>query len=267
MPEGAVVVKRIALAAVAAVAVAGALSSCVRLVQNSFNDRHEVTETVSTVRLQNGSGNVVLRSRDGASGTEVKRNVEYPKDADKPTGVTHRVEGDTLVLDGCGSRCSVNYEVTVPTKDVKVLGDNSSGDVTLDGVASVEISVGSGNATVRNVAGVVRVDNSSGDVTASDIGGEFNGKVGSGDIRLSKMRGAVLVDNNSGNIDVEMGVVQSVRAEAGSGNVNVRVPKGAYRVEVEAGSGDKTIDVKSDPGASVELILRSNSGDLTLRAV
>ena len=259
-------VKRIALAAVAAVVAAGALSSCVRLVQNSFNDRHEVTETVSTVRLQNGSGNVVVKGSDGGSGTEIRRKVEYPKDADKPSGVTHRLEGDTLVLDGCGNRCSVSYEVTVPSKNVRIVGDNTSGDVTLDGVAGVEVKIGSGNATVRNVTGEVRLDNSSGDVTASEVAGEFSAKIGSGNARLSKMRGQVQVDNNSGDIDVEMAVVQSVRADAGSGNLTVRVPKGAYRVDVDSGSGDKNIDVKSDPAASVELVLKSNSGDVTVRA-
>ncbi|WP_170211553.1 DUF4097 family beta strand repeat-containing protein [Saccharothrix australiensis] len=268
MPRGAVVVKRFALAALAVVAVAGSMSSCVRLVRESFDDRHEVTEPVSAVRIQNGAGNVVLRSRDGGvGGIEIRRTVQYSKNTDKPSGDTHRVEGATLVLDGCRGNCSVDYEVSVPSKDVKVVGGNGSGDVTVEGVASVEINLGSGDATIRDVTGVVRVDNGSGEVHASDIGGEFNGKVGSGDARLVRMNGPVLVDNNSGSVVVEMSAPQPVRAESGSGNVEVRVPKGgSYKVDADTGSGDRKIEVQDEPGASVELYLRSGSGDLTLRA-
>ncbi|CCH35558.1 hypothetical protein BN6_83410 [Saccharothrix espanaensis DSM 44229] len=266
MPEGAVVVKRLALASVAAVLVAGTLSSCVRLVENSSSDTSDITDGVATVRIQNGAGNVRVRSAEGASGTQVVRKLEYPKDADKPTGATHRLEGDVLVLDGCGSRCTASYEVTVPSKDVKVTGENSSGDVALEGVASVDATFGSGNTTLRDVAGAVNVKNSSGDLVASDIGGAFTGKLGSGNTRLSKMRGPVVVDDGSGDVDIELASPQSVNASAGSGNLTVRVPQGSYKVDADAGTGDKNLNgVKNDPGASVELVLRTDSGDLTLR--
>jgi hypothetical protein len=262
-----VVVKRIALVAGVAVAAALALSSCVRLVQNGFDDQHSVSDQVAEIRLQNGSGNVVVRSRDGAAETEVRRRVEYPKDADKPSGVSHRMEGSTLVLDGCGSRCSVNYEVTVPSKDVRITGGNSSGDVRLEGVASVEVEVGSGDTTVRDVAGVVRVDNSSGDLTVADVAGDFTGKVGSGSTKLSNMGGTVTIDSSSGDVSVQLATVTSVRADVGSGSLTVDVPQGLYKVNVEAGSGDKDINVKNDPNASAELVLHASSGDVTVRAV
>ncbi|MBW4715603.1 DUF4097 family beta strand repeat-containing protein [Saccharothrix obliqua] len=257
--------KRIALAAVAAVLATGSLSSCVSFVENTFNDRHEVTEKVSTVRIHNGAGDVRLRGSEGVTTTEVKRVVEYPKGTDEPRGVTHRVEGDTLVLDGCGRRCSVNYEVTVPTLGVKVVGDNGSGDVTLEGVASVEVEVGSGDLVVRNVSGPVSLDSGSGDVTVTDVGEGVTARLGSGGARLAKVRGPVRVDNSSGDVDVELAAVQSVRAETGSGNLTVRVPRGGYRVEVSSGSGDvRKSDLVSDPGASAELVLRSGSGDVAL---
>ncbi len=258
-------VKRIALAAGVAVAAALALTSCVRLVQNGFDDQHSVTEQVTEVRLQNGSGNVTVRGEEGGTETAIKRRVEYPKDADKPGGVSHRMEGSTLVLDGCGSRCTVNYEVTVPTKGVRITGENSSGNVRLEGVASVEVEIGSGDASVRDVSGVVRVDNSSGDVDVADVGGEFTGKVGSGSTNLSGMRGAVTVDSNSGDVVVRLAAVNSVRVDAGSGSLTVDVPEGAFKIDVEAGSGEKDIKVKNDPNAAAELVLRAGSGDVTVR--
>jgi hypothetical protein len=263
-----VVVKRIALAAVVVVAAAVGLTSCVRLVQSGFDDQHPVTDQVTEVRLQNGSGNVVLRSRAGGGGdTDIRRHVTYPKDANKPEGVSHRMEGSTLVLDGCGNRCSVDYEVTVPSKDVRITGLNDSGDVHLEGVAAVEVEVGSGDATVRDVAGVVRVDIGSGDLDVADVGGDSQTVIGSGNARLANMRGAVTVDSNSGDVEVQMAAALSVRAESGSGNLTVKVPKGAYKVNVDAGSGDKEVGVTNDPNASAELFLRAGSGDVTLHAV
>ena len=259
-------VKGIAWVAVAAVSAAVSLTSCVRLVQESFDDQHVVTGGITEVAFDNGSGNVVVRSRPGASETEVRRHVRYPRTTDKPSGGTHRVEGSKLVLGGCGDQCSVDYEVLVPSADVRVSGVAGSGDVRLEGVAAVEVRVDSGNAVVRDVSGAVRVDNGSGDVEVTSVGGDFAGSVDSGHARLSGIRGAVTVENGSGDIDVEMAAVASVRADADSGNVTVRVPRGAYRVDVQVDSGTRTVDVEDAPGASAELVLRSGSGDITVRA-
>ncbi|MFD1145827.1 DUF4097 family beta strand repeat-containing protein [Saccharothrix hoggarensis] len=259
--------KRIALAAVVAVAAAVALTSCVRLVQQSFDDQHEVTGQVTEVRLANGAGDVVLRSRDGATRTEVKRRVRYAKDHDKPSGDSHRLDGSTLVLDGCGDRCSVDYEVVVPSTDVRVTGENGSGNVHLEDVASVEVEVGSGDTTVRRVSGVVRLVNNSGDIDVADVAGDFTGRIDSGNSHLSNMRGTVTVDNGSGDVHVRMGAALSVRAESGSGNVTVQVPRsGAYKVDVDAGSGEQAIDVPNDPNASAELLVRAGSGDVRIEA-
>ena len=259
-------VKRIALTVGVAVAATLALTSCVRLVQNGFDDKHTVSDQVTEVRLQNGSGDVTVRSKDGVAETEVRRRVEYPKGSDKPGGVSHRMEGSTLVLDGCGSQCSVSYEVTVPSKDVKITGRNDSGDVRIERVASVDVKVGSGSTTVREVAGAVHVDNDSGDLDAAAVGGDFVGRVGSGSARLADMGGSVTIDADSGDVDVDIDTVSSVRADVGSGSLNVTVPQGAYKIDVDAGSGDKNIDVKNDPNGSAELLLRAGSGDVTVRA-
>ncbi|MGM1058816.1 DUF4097 family beta strand repeat-containing protein [Saccharothrix sp. Mg75] len=265
MSEGAVVVKRIAWFAVVAVAAVVPLTSCVRLVQEGFDDRHAVTGRVAEIRVQNGSGNVVVRSGTGATSTDVRRQVRYPKSSDRPSGESHRLEGDVLVLDGCGNPCSVDYEVVVPSADVRVTGEVGSGDVRLEGVASVEVVVDSGNAVLRDVSGAVRVENGSGDVEAASVGGAFSGRVDSGNARLSGMRGAVTVENGSGDVDVEMAVAAPVHASASSGNVLVRVPEGAYRVDAVADSGDRVVDVREDAGAAVELVLRSDSGNVAVR--
>ncbi|MEJ2854819.1 MULTISPECIES: DUF4097 family beta strand repeat-containing protein [unclassified Saccharothrix] len=256
-------VKRVVWAVVGVVALVGVLAGCVRLVQERFSDQGSVTEKVVAVRVQNGSGRVTVRGSDGATSVEVKRNVEYARNSDKPS-MTYRVEGDTLVLDDCGRNCSVDYEVTVPGKDVKVVGNNGSGDVTFERVASVDIEVGSGDVHVRDVSGAVKVLNGSGDVDASNIGGSFKGEVGSGRAKVSDMRGEVAIVNSSGDVEVGMAAVQPVRAESGSGDVQVRLPKGTYRVEAETGSGDRTVGVATDPAAQIAVLVKSGSGDVSV---
>ncbi|MFD7658842.1 DUF4097 domain-containing protein [Actinosynnema sp. NPDC059797] len=258
--------RRIGSAAVAVVIAAVALTSCVRLVQHGFEDQHTVTQSITEVRLQNGSGNVLVRSSEGATSTDVRRRLQYPKSAEKPSGLFHRVEGTTLVLDGCGNRCTVDYEVVVPSADVRVVGENSSGDVRFEGVAAVEVQVGSGNADMRDVSGPIRIDNHSGDVTAANVGGDFTGQLGSGNATLSDMHGAVTVEDHSGDVDVHVTAAKSVHAVSGSGNVTVRVPRAPYRVDVETGSGDQRVGVPNDPAAPVELFLRASSGDVNVLA-
>ncbi|MFC6091467.1 hypothetical protein [Saccharothrix lopnurensis] len=258
--------KRIGLAAVAAVTAAVALTSCVRLVEHGFEDRHTVGERITEVRLRNGSGDIVVRGRAGADSTEVRRRLQYPKNAAAPSGTSHRVEGTTLVLDGCGHRCTVDYEVTVPSEDVRVVGESESGDVRFEGVAAVEVEIGSGDAVIRGVSGEVRIGDDSGDVEVADVGGGFTGRLGSGNASLSGMRGAVTLDSRSGDVHVRLDAATSVRAVAGSGNVVVQVPRVPYRVDVGTDSGELEVGVPDDPGAPVELYLRASSGDVDVLA-
>lgn len=261
------VVRRIGLVAVVVVGAAVALTSCVQLVHNGFDDQHTVTEQVTEVRLRTGAGNVVVRSREGAAATEIRRRVEHPRSVERPSGVSYRVEGSTLVLDGCGSHCTVDYEVTVPSTDVRITGESGSGDVRFEGVAAVEVETGSGNAVVRKVSGPVRIDSGSGDVEVADVTGDFTGRVRSGNATLSDMRGTVTVDSSSGDVDVRMAAATSVRVGTGSGNLQVHVPRARYRVEVDTGSGDQEVAVDDDPNAPVELVLHTGSGDVVVRAV
>ncbi|MEU5690745.1 DUF4097 family beta strand repeat-containing protein [Actinosynnema sp. NPDC020468] len=265
MPEGAVVVNRVALWLVAGVAVAGSLTSCVRLVQQTARDESTVTDRITTIRVQNDSGEVTIRSADGVKDTVVRRVINYPKNADKPTDPTTRVEGSTLVLDGCDNQCSVSYDVTVPSADTKVTGDSSSGDVRVEGVASVELSISSGTATLRKVSGPVHLDAKSGDVVASDVSGAFTALVGSGTTTLTDMKGPVTVDGRSGDISVTMATAQNVKADASSGDVNVTVPQGKYHVRTDAGSGDNRVSVADDPNGTAEIVLDTKSGNVVLR--
>lgn len=276
--------KRIALLAVVAVATTMSISSCVRLVQESSTDDYTTNDQITSVQIDTDGGNVRVRSVEGATATTIKRILYYGRGANKPNGPTHQVNGAALVLNGCGNGCEVSYEVAVPSKETTVKGDVGSGDLEVQNLASVEVTLGSGDATLRGIAGGVRIDNGSGEVNGSDIGGDVIGKVGSGNLTLSGVAGSVTVVNSSGDIRaekidgdvsaeagsgdvvVELAKPHNVRANASSGNVTVTVPTAGYRVAVDTGSGEQKIAVDNDPSGQFELNLSAGSGDIVLTA-
>lgn len=70
-----------------------------------------------------------------------------------------------MVLDDCGWRCVVDYELVVPP-GIRVEGGIGSGSVTVDGAEAVDVAAGSGSIDISNVAGAVRASTNSGAVPA-----------------------------------------------------------------------------------------------------
>jgi hypothetical protein len=289
--------------ALVAVLMGALLSGCgIRIMKYEFADDHTVANGYTSVRVRAGSGNVAIRHVQGINETKIHRVVKHAKD-NKPTSVSHRVEGDTLVLDDCGDNCSIDYQVQVPSADITVQGDVGSGDAAIEGLKSVDYKTGSGKIEVQDIAGNVQAVSGSGDIYVRDIVGEVkshtgSGKfeafrvkgsvtadLGSGNITLDQLSGKVLVTTGSGNIDgrsidndvtadassgnVELTFVtpRTARVNSGSGNITVRVPGGPYKVTGESGSGDRRISVPTDPAARFELKLDADSGNVKVLAV
>ncbi|WP_329788538.1 DUF4097 family beta strand repeat-containing protein [Lentzea sp. DG1S-22] len=276
---------RTALVALLAGAVLTGLSGCgIRIVEYEFSDDHVVAEKFTSVRARNGSGDVTIRYRQGLTETKIHRRVEHNKN-NKPAGATHRIEGDALVLDTCGDSCEANYEVLVPSADIAVVGDVGSGDAVVEGLKSVEYQTGSGDIAALDIAGDVKVSTGSGDFRATRVGGTATADLGSGRIELNTVKGKVLAVTRSGDIDgsflggdviadassgrVELTLAEprSVRVMSGSGDVNVRVPGGPYRVTGTSGSGEREVHVATDPDAPLELNLTTGSGEVRVFAI
>ncbi len=145
--------------------------------------------------------------------------------------------------------------VTLPS-GLPVSGRDGSGDVRVEGVASLALDDDSGGVIVRDVAGEVLLDDASGDV---DVRG--TGPValvdGTGDLRVAEVDGDVVLEDESGEIEVT-DASGAVDITDDSGGIVVR--RVAGRVTVRDGSGD--IDV-SDVG-SFELV-EDGSGGVTQR--
>lgn len=292
--------------ALVAVLMGALLSGCgIRIMKYEFADDNVVADKFTSVRVRAGSGDVAIRYVQGLTETKIHRRVEHAKD-NKPTGVAHRIEGSTLVLDDCGNNCSINYEIQVPSADITVQSlDSGSGNAVFEGLAAIDYKVGSGNVTAHTIAGNVQVSSGSGDIDVRDINGDVkagtgSGKfeafrvkgsvtadLGSGNITLDQVSGKVLVNTGSGNItgngidndvtadadsgDVELTFVsaRTARVTSGSGDITLRVPgsAGPYKVTGESGSGDRRISVPTDPAARYELKLDADSGNVKVLAV
>ncbi|MFI9643802.1 DUF4097 family beta strand repeat-containing protein [Micromonospora sp. NPDC051925] len=216
---------------------------------------------ITRITVRPGSGGVVVRATGPATGVRVKRVLRYQ--GDQPD-TTYEITGDELVLDtDCGPRCSVSYEVTAPP-GVRVQGEAGSGDVEFAKIGSVDFTLGSGNIQVADVLGTVRAETGSGNIEVLNVTGPVDLRTSSGDVTGARLGGDVSAETGSGDITLALDKPASARARAGSGDVELTVPAGRYRVKSDVGSGDTRIGVTDDPAAPLLLDLSTGSGNVTV---
>ncbi|SES28236.1 Putative adhesin [Actinokineospora terrae] len=263
---------------VTAVGVAVLLSSLAAcgIATKRFSDDASVGGTIHAVRIESSAGSVRLRVGPSAS---VHRTVSY---LDGRPGVTHRVEGDVLVLRECEVRnCWVDYEVVVP-EGVTVSGGLDSGSVDVEGASTVNLRVSSGEVKVRRVSGAVNVKAESGSVDLVDVKGKVaveaeSGGISARDVGAATLRsesgsvdaqgvdGAVDASAQSGSVTVRLSKAAGVKATTNSGSVQVTVPKGEYRVSAHTDSGDVDNGIGDYRDSPNHLELNADSGDVTVR--
>ncbi|GAA3065705.1 hypothetical protein FHS39_001649 [Streptomyces olivoverticillatus] len=235
---------RLLTAVVTAGIAVGGLSAC-GMFRKNFEDDTTLSQKITSVRLDSGSGGVTLRGKEGANKVDLHRYVEYG--GDRPAGPTHRVENGVLVLRGCGDDCSVAYTVDLPA-GIPVTGGTSSGAVSLSGTGAVKVTTSSGAIDLDGVSGAVEVRAESGAITGRGLKG-----------------GPVKAKTSSGAIDLTVSAPQDVRAEAASGAVTVTVPAGRYQVTAQSSSGGKDIAIPDDRSAPHHLDLTTSSGAITVK--
>ncbi len=146
--------------------------------------------------------------------------------------------------------------------DLPVKVRDSSGDLDIGGVDSLELCDSSGGIRVYDVARDVSIRDGSGEIRVADIGGSVLVEDGSGDIEVDGAGGDVLIPRDgSGNIEIR-DVGGDVRIRDGSGQILVRGVDGSVTVD-EDGSG--SIDV-AIVGEDV-LVRRDGSGTIVVHDV
>lgn len=236
------------------------------LVWGNFGAERDLATTVDSIRsvkIDGGPGDVEVRYVPGAP-AEVRQHerrwgLPIPWSHMRKPYVSH---GELRLETRCGWSCTMKYVVTVPAP-VPVAGRLGSGDVKVRGMASVDARLGSGSADVRDVAGPVKLHSGSGDIKLSNIVGKVEVESGSGEIIGHDLRTPdVIARAGSGDIKLALTSPTSVTAHTESGEVDLVVPPGSYRVNVHTGSGSKDIGVGTDPNAARVLSLDTGSGDI-----
>lgn len=128
-----------------------------------------------------------------------------------------------------------------------------SGDAWLQGLSSLGLTVGSGDAEARRIRGEVRATVGSGDITLDDIGSLDGGSIGSGDLAARNVRG-----------DARMGSI-------GSGDLELRGVGGAVGIG-SIGSGDADLErvtgsVEVGSVGSGDVDASGVGGDLRVRSL
>ncbi|GGU59350.1 hypothetical protein GCM10010211_25320 [Streptomyces albospinus] len=232
---------------VGAAALAGigvlALGACSLVAGETFTDDATVSQKITSVRVDTSNGAVTVRGGKGGDTVSVHRSVDYR--GDRPQGPSHRVEGGTLVLGGCGDECSVSYTVDLPGT-VPVSGETSNGALKLSRVGAVKVATSSGRIDLDQVSGAVDVRTTNGEVTGKGLAGP-----------------RTAVETSNGRIDLTTTTPQDIRAKTSNGAIAVTVPNARYRVSADTDNGAKKIGVTQDPAGRYRLDLSTTNGEIT----
>jgi DUF4097 and DUF4098 domain-containing protein YvlB len=215
-------------------------------------------EGIESIRIDCGSGYLKIKGVEGLKQIEVEASLVVKGiDDDEIEGfMKDRV---TLKLEKRGSKAKltskvdsggfsslfrsrhahIDLEVRVPKKmDLDI--DDGSGYIKISDIGgNIQLDDGSGSIEVRDVEGNVEIDDGSGSIDLENIGGNVKVEDGSGSIELDKAGGDVSIDDNSGSISVYR-VKGSVEVDDGSGGIVIDgVDKDVYIKR--AGSGSLSI--------------------------
>jgi hypothetical protein len=225
-----------------AVATTAVFSGCA-LAVSSFTDDATLTQTIDAVRIDADAGSVVIRGVAGLGDATVHRNVNYR--GQKP-GNTHRIDGGTLVLNGCGRNCAVSYTVQVPD-GVPVSGQTTNGTLEFSNVGDIDVRTSNGRINLDGVAGDVNARTSNGRIDAKGLSGH-----------------RVTAETSNGTIDLALQTAQDVRAVTSNGSITLTVPDGSYNVDAQSSNGSKNIDIPTDPDGEHTLDLSTSNGSITV---
>ncbi|MFD3868781.1 DUF4097 family beta strand repeat-containing protein [Streptomyces sp. NPDC058623] len=208
-----------------------------------------VTEAVTAVEVADGRSGSVEVTAGAGPGVVVHRTVHYRGDT-APVPGQRVTDGALTFTTGCSETCWVDYRLEVPAA-AKVKVGNSSGRITVTGVAAAELTSESGDVRADRIAGPLKVRTSSGSITAADLAGpEADVRSESGDARLGFRV-----------------VPVSVNAVTISGDVTLRVPRAPYQLSGASTSGERDITLPHTPTAPSRVHLESTSGDIGASAL
>jgi lia operon protein LiaG len=267
---------------VATVALAASLSG--RFVW-PWSDVHSVQTSsyslpaTGTIAVRDSSGDVKLEGWDRDSVQLIVRK-QATTDADLDSlnaAVTERggVLGVVAQYPEDCRNCDISFEIKMP-RGAHVVVDSSSGDVSVSNAAGpVRVGTASGDIEVRASAGSTVLHSSSGDITVSGCASGLVAQSASGDIDTDGLAGDASLVSASGSVKASYegwGRVRTVRIESTSGDIELVVPRGSgFKLEAETQSGSIDSNLRlpiddRDDGAAVNAQVGSASASVQMGA-
>jgi lia operon protein LiaG len=163
---------------------------------------------------------------------------------------------------GEGVRAHADVRVLVPAgKEIGVfigIGDLAASDVNGD----IRLDASSGHVTADRMRGSLLVDTGSGNVEVSDVEGtELNIDTGSGDVRVTTANSEnITIDTGSGNVTGTGLTATDLSVDTGSGSIELTSVR-ASRLNMDTGSGDVDVELESDTN---DIVVDTGSGNITI---
>jgi putative adhesin len=241
-----------ALGIVCVVLLAGGALALASTVFRHTDHRSRIARgTVTRVVVAADNGDVALRSGPAGRATVAESRHFWWHKPKLRVALRDGVLTVRVDCGGFGPGCADDLRVTVPRGLAHASVAVDSGDVEMTGVDArrVDALTGSGDLDADGLAGTVRLQTDSGDVTARALRGD-----------------TVAAGTDSGDVDVAvLTAPRSLSASTDSGDVDLDVPAERYRVDADAGSGDVTVDgVLRDDTAARRIDAHSDSGDVAV---
>lgn len=182
----------------------------------------------------------------------------------------------------CDHDAQVDYVIHLPAKarldittasaDVEVAHvvgalrvQTSSGDVTASDGSNASIESASGDLTVTRARGTFAITSTSGSVLFNDVSGDITVDSTSGDVGLYRVSGKVVVVTTSGDITARSfsGIA---RLNSTSGDVSMTLVRGngvAFSASTQSGEIETDVPQRSNAPVTVHTL----SGDITVRSL
>ena len=156
------------------------------------------------------------------------------------------------------SNASLDLKAMVPSR-VPLAVQDSTGEILVRNVASLQLRDGTGDIEIEGVPGDVSVTDGTGATVIRAVGGSLQVKDGTGPLSIRDVQGSVTVDDGTGEIKISE-VGGDLRLRDGTGDVEIEDVAGS--VDVRDGTGD--VSVRRVEGS---LRLRDGTGGVQLTEV
>jgi DUF4097 and DUF4098 domain-containing protein YvlB len=153
-------------------------------------------------------------------------------------------KGSTIVLKALNRKSffghsnaeiAIDLDIVIP-KRMNVEIDDGSGDMWVTDIGgTLEIDDGSGATVIDNIADNIFIDDGSGNLTISNVYGSVTIDDGSGKIIMNNIQGDVSIDDGSGEVSITQ-VTGDVKVDDSSGSITVNELAGHFTL-VDDGSG------------------------------